>query len=131
MPNPEVENGNYGNENDQKSSSNPQQIGAKVLASAKFERHPVTEKSFNRALKHGEKLPGKPAERRNLAHLNRLERIIKNGSSETEKCLWERAKKHIHLIQVEDITDATWRSILQDNRDHGGGDVELTMKRLT
>ena len=108
------------------SAAESQAIGAKVLASAKLERHPVVNKSFEHAIKHGEKLPGKPAERRALAHLRLIDRAIEQRGSKTEQYLWEHAKDHIHLVELDDITDATWRSIQQDTRDHGGGIIDLT-----
>ena len=105
-----------------------QRLGAKVLSSVGFEhRTPIVEKSFNKATQRKEKLQGKNgSERRNFAYLRRLENIIAKSGSETEKSLWQKSLEHINIVQTENITESTWRSIQRDNRNHGGGDVELT-----
>ena len=104
-----------------------QQIGAKVLSRANFHaKHESVQKSFDKARREKESLSGDNNERRNLAYLKRLERIVEKGGDAAEKRLWELSKKRIHLVQTEDITESTWRSIQQDNRNHGGGNIELT-----
>ena len=106
------------------------QIGAKVLASIHYEdknRNPIVASSYEKARKNKEKFPnGTPAEQRNLAHLRRLDAVIERGGSALEKRIWQQSINNINLVQTEDITESTWRSIQRDNRNHGGGDIELT-----
>ena len=111
-----------------------QQIGAKVLSRANFHaKHESVQKSFDKARREKESLSGDNNERRNLAYLKRLERIVEKGGDAAEKRLWELSKKRIHLVEAEDITESTWRSIQQNNRDHGGGNIVLTdeLKEMT
>ena len=121
---------NLEQQKDSESLSNlkQQDIGATVLSLANFQdKHKSSvQKSFDKARREKESLPGDNNERRNLAYLKRLERIVEKGGDAAEKRLWELSKKRIHLVQTEDITESTWRSIQQDNRNHGGGNIELT-----
>ena len=72
-------------------------IGITLLARAGFDgKHPIVEKSFDRARKRGEKLSGSNSERRVTAHLERIERIDEHGG-EASRQLWERAKEHVNL----------------------------------
>ena len=55
--------------------------GASVLSNSGFQKKPIVESSFNKALKNGEKLFGKNGgERRNYAHLSRLENLVSNAA---------------------------------------------------
>lgn len=113
------------------------QIGAKVLAAIHYEdknRNPIVASSYEKARKNKEKFPdGSSAEQRNLAHLRRLDRMIEKGGSKLEKRIWQESIKNIDLVQTENITESTWRSLQRENRNHGGGDIELTpqLKEMT
>lgn len=98
------------------------QIGAKLLANANFhKRHETVESSYQRALSSSEKLAGNNGERRDLSYLNRLEKVVEKGGSETEKRLWRKSIANVHLVQQEDITESTWNSVLQAALSHGYG----------
>lgn len=112
------------------------QIGAKVLATIHYEdknRNPIVASSYEKARKNKEKFPdGSSAEQRNLAHLRRLDRMIEKGGSKLEKRIWQESIKNIDLVQTENITESTWLSIQQENRNHGR-DIKLTpeLKEIT
>ena len=105
-----------------------QRVGAKVLSKVGLEsrQKSIVDSSFNKALGKGEKLPGKNNERRDLAYLNRLSRLIDKYGNRLEKRLWEASIKDDMLVKEEDITDATWAAKKQEHRDNGFGNLELT-----
>lgn len=105
-----------------------QQVGTKVLSQVNFEssHKPIVESSFNKALKRGEKLPGKNSERRNYAYLSRLENLVDKYGDEAEKKLWQASIKDDLLIDYDNITEPYWQSKRQELRDSGYGDIELT-----
>ena len=100
-----------------------QQIGAKVLSTANFQESNkgIVESSFNKAVKRGEKLSGKNAERRNMAYLDRLQRLVDKYGNALEKKLWDASKKRIDIIQPEDFEEPYWKSVEKDLRDNGYG----------
>ena len=103
-----------------------QQFGAKILSRINFQnKHEIVQKSFDKARAKGESLTGNNNERRNSAYLKRLDGIIAKGGDRAERQIWNHSKRRIHLVQADDISESTWRSIKQNNRDHGGGDVYL------
>ena len=109
--------------------SSDQQLGAKVLALTGFEtrQKSIVESSFTKARQSGEKLSGKPSEKRNLSYLSRLEKLIAKRGTHLEQKLWEATiEKGGLLLEEEDITEATWESVRQELRDAGHGYIELT-----
>ena len=109
--------------------SSDQQLGAKVLALTGFEtrQKSIVESSFAKARQSGEKLSGKPSEKRNLSYLSRLEKLIAKRGTHLEQKLWEATiEKRGLLLEEEDITEATWESVRQELRDAGHGYIELT-----
>ena len=110
------------------SHHNDQVTGAKVLTIAGFDgsNKLIVDSSFNKALKSGDKLPGKNNERRNLAYLRRLEKLISKYGNKMEKKLWQASVKDDLLVKYENITESYWDSKRQELRDNGFGNVELT-----
>ncbi len=109
------------------SSFGNRQLGAKILANSNFEsRQPIVTSSFNKALKKGEKLPGKNGERRNHAYLARLENLIAKHGNTMEKKLWKASIKDSLLINYDKITKSYWDTKRQELRDNGYGNVKLT-----
>ena len=105
-----------------------QQVGAKVLSQAHFEssHQPIVESSFSKALKKGEKLPGKNNERRNLSYLKRLNKLVEKHGNKAEQKLWRASIKDDLLIQYDNIPESYWNAKKQELRDNGYGDIELT-----
>ena len=99
-----------------------QQIGAKVLSTANFQESNkgIVESSFNKAIKRGEKLSGKNAERRNIAYLERLQSMIDKYGDKFEKKVWERTVDSL-IIKPAEITDDYWKTQEQILRDDGQG----------
>ncbi|MBR2659023.1 hypothetical protein IKD57_04040 [Candidatus Saccharibacteria bacterium] len=99
-----------------------QQIGAKVLSSANFQENnkEIVDSSFNKAIKRGEKLPGKNAERRNMAYLERLQGMIDKYGDKFEKKVWGRTVDSL-IIKPTEITDDYWKTQEQILRDNGQG----------
>ena len=88
-----------------------QQIGAKVLSSANFQENnkKIVDSSFNKAIKRGEKLPGKNAERRNMAYLDRLQRLVDKYGNDLEKNAWAMTVDSL-VIKPEDIDEKYWKT---------------------
>ena len=105
-----------------------QQLGAKVLSQIHFEssHQPIVESSFNKAIKHGEKLPGKNGERRNLSYLNRLNKLIEKHGNKAEQRLWQASIRDDLLIAYDNIPESYWNAKKQELRDNGYGNYELT-----
>lgn len=102
------------------------QLGATVLANVGFkQRHKdIVESSFNKARSHGEKLPGKNNERRNLAYINRLSRMVEQHGNHLERRLWNASAKKL-IIDPNDIQESYWVSQEQILRDNGRADTHL------
>lgn len=95
------------------------QLGAQVLASVGFQdRHAkITESSLSKEKARGEKLLGKNTQRRNLAYLGRLERLIDKYGNPMEKRLWNSSIEKL-VIDPGEIEENYWKSqelILRDN----------------
>ena len=105
-----------------------QQLGAKILSQVHFEssHQPIVESTFNKALKRGEKLPGKNSERRNLSYLNRLNKLIEKHGNKAEQKLWQASIKDDLLIEYGNIPESYWDAKKQELRDNGYGNYELT-----
>ncbi len=105
-----------------------QQLGARVLSRVHFEssHQPIVESSFNKAIKHGEKLPGKNGERRNLSYLNRLNKLIEKHGNKAEQRLWQASIRDDLLIAYDNIPESYWNAKKQELRDNGYGNYELT-----
>ena len=98
------------------------EIGSKVLSLVNFESKykDIVESSFNKASQNKEKLPGKNNERRNLAYLSRLDRIIKKHGDKAEQKIWEASAESV-VMDFEDIPDSYWKQQEQILRDNGQG----------
>ncbi len=95
------------------------QLGAQVLASVGFQdRHAkITESSLSKEKARGGKLLGKNTQRRNLAYLGRLERLIDKYGNPMEKRLWNSSIEKL-VIDPGEIEENYWKSqelILRDN----------------
>ena len=100
----------------EKQASNP---GPKVLARVGFEgRHKeIVESSFNKARRRGDKLPGKNAERRDLAYLSRLEAMIERGDRRMEKRLWRMSAENLIADGMDDAILENGRSVADVQRE--------------
>ena len=128
---PNQESANQPPESSEKPNSPDQHdanIGAKILTLSNFDTRnkPIVESSFEKAKKHGEKLPGKNNERRNFAYLSRLEKLIDKHGNNIEKKLWHSSIQEDLLVKEQNITEATWEAKKQEYRDNGHGYVEVT-----
>ena len=87
-----------------------QQIGAKVLSSANFQENnkEIVDSSFNKAIKRGEKLTGNNAEQRNMAYLDRLQRLVDKYGNDLEKNAWAMTVDSL-IIKPEDINKKYWK----------------------
>ena len=105
-----------------------QQLGARILSQVHFEssHKPIVESSFDKALKKGEKLPGKNDERRNLSYLKRLDALITKHGNKMEQRLWQASISDDLLVQYENIPESYWDAKRQELRDNGYGNIELT-----
>ena len=113
--------------NSQTSKEQDRRMGAKLLSQANFgNRHSIVESSFDKARRRGEKLSGKPGERRHRAFLSRLEDLIDEHGNKMERLLWRASIKDELLVQEDNITEATWDFVRQQLRDNGLGGIELT-----
>lgn len=106
--------------------NNSGKIGAKVLTQVNFEdRHKeITDSSYQKALKNGEKIDAKPSERRSIAYIQRLENLIDKYGSSAERKLWRQSTDKL-VISSDDILDEYWTQQEQLLRDQGRGNYGI------
>lgn len=109
-------------EKEQERKKAERQLGAKVLAGVGYQdrQREIVDSSLAKEMARGEKLQGKNAERRNLAYLSRLERMIDQHGNALEKKLWDASMEKL-IIDPANIEERYWKSQEQILRDHGCG----------
>ncbi len=97
-------------------------LGASVLSGAGFQERQaqIVDSSLAKEMARGETLSGKNGERRNLAYLTRLERMIDRYGTELERKLWDASVEKL-IIAPEDIEEDYWKTQEQILRDEGRG----------
>lgn len=99
-----------------------QELGAKILTQVRFEgKHKeIVDSTYEKALQNHEKLSGKNSQRRNMAYVARLERMVEKHGNELERKLWDASADKL-VIRRDDIEDSYWKSQEQILRDDGQG----------
>ncbi len=95
-------------------------LGAKILSGVGFQdrQAEIADSSLKKEKARGEKFQGKNAERRNLAYLARLERMIEKDGNALEKKLWDASVEKL-IIEPDDIEENYWKTQEQILRDNG------------